>query len=222
MSTDLIVFDLDGTLVDSASQIAQVLNEMRNARGLEPLPLQSYRALVSHGADNLIKKSLCLEDVDLSQNLESFRALLIERPVGPEALFPGVLESLQLIEKSMVKIAICSNKPGNLCRKILRDLKIDRFFTAVIGGGDSAEDKPSPAPLKKAIAQSDSSIDSTVFVGDSTVDQLTAKNLNVKFAFFAAGYDDGVAADQAYFLSSSIYELTKKILHGREEINGTR
>lgn len=213
MNVDLIVFDLDGTLIDSASQIAKILNGMRGSRGMEPLAVQSYRALVSHGADYLIKTSLVLEREDeVSQHLAHFRTQLLEQPVGREILFPGVVESLQLIAQRMVKVAICSNKPGNLCRKILRDLKIEAAFSAVVGGGDASENKPSPIPLQLAIAESQSSASSTVFVGDSTVDQMTAQNSKVRFAFFSAGYDDGVAADDALSVSSSIYELTKNIL----------
>jgi len=220
MSVDLIVFDLDGTLIDSASQIARILNSMRSSRGLEPLAVQSYRALVSHGADYLIETSLELEREDeVSHNLRCFRNQLLEKPVGREILFPGVVESLQFIKRRMIKVAICSNKPGNLCRKILRDLKIEGDFSAVVGGGDASENKPSPIPLQLAIAESQASASSTVFVGDSSIDQMTAKNSKVRFAFFTAGYDDGVVADDALWVSSSIYELTKNILQPQGGMN---
>jgi phosphoglycolate phosphatase len=102
---------------------------------------------------------------------------------------------------------MCSNKPTPLCRKIVDELHLSDFFDALVGGEPGCPPKPDPAPLRRALEAIGADPRSSLFVGDSTVDQKTAAACSVPFVFFSSGYDDGVNHGDAFRVISRLEEI---------------
>ncbi|MCY7281439.1 MAG: HAD hydrolase-like protein [Sphingomonas bacterium] len=172
-----IIFDLDGTLVDSAPHIAAILTQVAGRE----IHASQTRQYLTKGGEQLI--SALLGDESLDENLARFRELYISHPT-PDCLYSGVRDGLDRLASAGRKMAICSNKPQILCDKIVADLGLGHF-SAIIGGAR----KPSPQPLT-----------ATLYVGDSIVDYDTAALSKIPFAFVTYGYaDPGFNTDSPQF-----------------------
>ena len=160
-----LVFDLDGTLVDSAPHIAAMLSEVAG----RPIRATDTRQYLTQGGEQLV--AALLGDKDLVENLAKFRELYIAAPT-PDCFFPGVREGLDRLASAGRTMAICSNKPQSLCDKIVAELELDHF--EIILGSAS---KPCRIPLPASL-----------YVGDSMVDRETAERSDIPFAFVTYGY----------------------------------
>lgn len=198
MSIDAILFDLDGTLIDSAQVIASVINEMRSEQCLTPVDVSLFRKWVSLGADELLRRGMDRPGEDASELVREFRDRYRALPTPLDSLYPGVGETLATLARSGVPMAICSNKPESLCRKILDDTGMTALFGAIVGGDTVRQPKPSREPLDHALALIGSSVTGAIMVGDSTVDQKAARACGLPFVFFSGGYDDGVDVADAF------------------------
>ncbi len=184
------IFDLDGTLVDSAQAIAGVLNGMRAERGLDPLPLNHFRRQISRGVKELVSRTL--PNSAPGEMVPEFRRRYALSRTYASHLYPGVAETIAALRTDGWPLAVCSNKPETLCRKVLVDVGLDEAFTVVVGGDTAAAGKPDPAPLLHALAALGANAAECALVGDSTIDQRAATAGGVRFVFFTGGYDDGV------------------------------
>ena len=172
-----IIFDLDGTLVDSAPHIAAILSEVAG-RSIDPAQTRQY---LTKGGEQLI--SALLGDDNLDENLAKFRQLYFSLAT-PNCLYPGVREGLDRLASSGRTMALCSNKPQILCGKVVAELRLDHF--ALILGSIG---KPCIIPLTAAL-----------YVGDSKVDQETAAVTGIAFAFVTYGYaEPGFTTDAPSF-----------------------
>lgn len=198
MLPQLIVFDLDGTLVDSASTVSSILNEMRFELGKVPLPKTLYAGLISLGAEALISKSLEIYDAEINSSLADFRDRYANIKTSVDDIYPGAIEALRHLQSIGVSLGLCTNKPRALTEKVLHDTGLDNFFPFICAGGDFLAAKPHPDNLLACLNHYQISNLDTWFVGDSTVDQMTAKNVAVKFIFHRCGYDDGVEQNATY------------------------
>jgi 2-phosphoglycolate phosphatase len=189
---EAVVFDLDGTLIDSAPTIAALINAMRAERSMGMLPVEAYRRWVSLGATDLIKRSLGDNGPGVSRLVEDFRVRYRTHPTPVETLYPGVRDTIMALSAARVLLAVCSNKPEHLCRKILDETALTGFFSAIVGGDTARSPKPARDPLDYALDKMGAHASRAIFVGDSTVDQRTASACAIPFVFFACGYDDGV------------------------------
>jgi phosphoglycolate phosphatase len=208
---DAIIFDLDGTLIDSAPVIGCVFNEMRQTRGKNPWPTDSFREWISLGAASLVCHAMEVPAEAAPPLLDEFRHRYALTPTPKETLYLGVPETLTALHSRGFKLAICSNKPEPLCHKVLRETGLEHFFTCVVGGGKVARPKPDRMPLDFCLASLSVTPDRALFVGDSTVDQRAASAAGVPFAFFEAGYDDGVAPTGLSFQMSAISDLLDQV-----------
>lgn len=189
----LIAFDLDGTLIDSITDIASSVNAALVARyGDEGvLPLRTVRGFVGAGARTLIER--CLESLgrpgeDVGPVFERFLPIYNSRLVETTLLYPGMREALDAIA-NRAQLAVLTNKPGNMSRTIVRSLGLDGRFIDVIGGDDLKSRKPNPEGLLKLMARAGVRPEETALVGDSAVDVRTARNAGARSVGVAWGYD---------------------------------
>ena len=172
-----IIFDLDGTLVDSATHIAAILSDVAGRE----IKAWDTRRYLTMGGEQLV--SALLGDANLDQNLAKFRELYLCLPT-PDCLYPGVRKGLERLRDAGRTMALCSNKPQILCEKTVADLGLDQF-AAVLGSAC----KPCMIPLTAAL-----------YVGDSKVDQETAALSGIPFAFVTYGYSEpGFTTDAQRF-----------------------
>jgi phosphoglycolate phosphatase len=187
-----IIFDLDGTLVDSATIIASILNELRKTRGYHHLNHSEYKKIISLGAEQLIKETLHTNSSETVHYLELFRSIYKSTKTPLSSVYDGAFDVLDHLMKNKHRIGICSNKPEFLCRKILFETGLIQYFTAIVGGDTTSNAKPHPEPalvVSAALGREDEPI---YFIGDSSVDQRTAQSIGASFIFFSGGYNDGV------------------------------
>lgn len=182
-----IVFDLDGTLLDSAPDLHAAASRLLGEAGKPALPLATVRSFIGNGIPALVAR--VVETAGLGAGDEDrltarFMAIYAEAPARLTRPFPGVPPMLTAFRAEGIRLGICSNKAEALTRQILADLKLD-LFDVVIGGDTLPQRKPDPAPLRECFARLG---DDGIFVGDSEVDGATAVAAGVPFALFTGGY----------------------------------
>jgi phosphoglycolate phosphatase len=183
-----VVFDLDGTLVDSAKGIAGALNVVRHDRGLPPLPLEDVKRWVSHGAEHLASFALDSTPASLASDLAVFRAVYAGIPADPADLFPSALETVETLHERGIRIGVCTNKPQRLAANIVEGLGLGPFVSAVVGGTADLKPKPDPAPLHLVMNRLATDRGHCLYVGDSEVDAETAEAAGVPFVLVGYGY----------------------------------
>lgn len=191
MTKRLLVFDLDGTLVDSTRDLASAVNAMlaELAPGTPSLPVPVVRSMIGNGAANLVGASLRraglphAPDQALPVFLDHYGRCLLDTT----RLYPGVAEDLATLDG--FDLAVLSNKPGPLCRRILEGLGVAARFARIWGTGDFAGRKPDPGPLRALLRELGAVPQRTALVGDSAVDVQTARAAGVAVYGVAWGLD---------------------------------
>jgi phosphoglycolate phosphatase len=186
----VVVFDLDGTLTDSAPAIGAVLDALRAERGLAPLPTDAYRGWISHGAAALVGAALGQDGPATPAQLTEFRRRYAATRGTPADLYPGVVESLTALRRAGWAMGVCSNKPQALCDKVLAETELQGFFSAVAGGDAVAQGKPHPMHLAHTLALMGRASQGFHFVGDSLIDADAAAAAGAPFLWAAYGYAD--------------------------------
>ena len=181
---DLIIFDLDGTLIDSVGDIADSLNETLVARGLPAHSDAAVARMVGSGVRELVRRALPAGASDLDEVVAEYRAHYLARPLARTALYLGVKPTLDAIR---VPMAVATNKPGVLSRRILSELGVVRQFAAVLGEDDVGRAKPDPLVVDLLRGQVGAARARTLYVGDSLVDADTA---GVDLCLVTYGYAD--------------------------------
>jgi phosphoglycolate phosphatase len=190
-SRSLIVFDLDGTLIDSRVDLAETINEMLAGFGAAALSVDAVTAMVGEGARVLVTRALTAARCDRSvdEGLDRFRVIYDRRLLNHTRPYDGVVDVLRRAA-SRASVAVLTNKPEAPTRRILDAFDLTRDLGGGIIGGDSGfERKPDPAGLRHLIAAAGSGPASTMLVGDSNVDRETAAAAET--AFCAALYGFG-------------------------------
>jgi phosphoglycolate phosphatase len=187
----LLVFDLDGTLVDSARDLAAATNAalQRAAPGVAPIPLETVTSFVGEGARVLIERSLRHAGLELSLDevlpafLESYGRMLLDTT----RLYPGIEPALEALRGR--PLAVLTNKPGPFSRAILEGLGVAGRFARIWGAGDVEQRKPDPAGLLRLIAELGARPRDCWMIGDSATDVRTARAAGVRAAGAAWGLD---------------------------------
>lgn len=193
-----IVFDLDGTLVDSVGDIAAALNGALAEVGLGPLTDDEVRGMVGRGADVTVRRALArlgAEDRDPDALHAGFVRLYAAKPAERSVLYPGTEAMLARFADEGRRLAICTNKPEELTETIVRDLGVWSAFGTVIGASDRLPRKPDPAMLAAAFAGIGVDPADGVMVGDSVTDVGTARALGVPIVLVSFGYTPVPARD---------------------------
>ncbi len=193
-----VVFDLDGTLIDSAPIVESILNEMRLELGLRPMLREQILPLLSIGGVTMLQCALEIDVGEATIALERFRSAYLRKPTPPRSLYPGVTDVLKTLSDANIALSVCTNKPRALAVKSMGETGLLGYFASVCAGDDLLTRKPDAANLKASIALRDP-LESAVFlVGDSSVDQSLAENSGVPFIFFTGGYNDGVILERVF------------------------
>lgn len=184
-----VVFDLDGTLVDSCGACVEILSAMRAERGCHAeIDADAARPLMSAGGEAMVAALLGEACVDPSHDLAEFRGRYAAYRTPRDALFPHVAEGLAAMSGAGLRLAVCSNKPQGLCDAVLRDTGIAPLFDVVVGGRAGAAPKPSPRLLHMVLDGLRAGPRECLFVGDSELDHQAAEAAGMPFLFVGYGY----------------------------------
>lgn len=198
----ILVFDLDGTLADTAGDLVRSLNAVVEPEGLRPTTLAEARHMVGAGARALIQRAYASQDKALDpETLERlFKAYLAyyEEHICEETrLFPGVVAALDRLSAKGFAFAVCTNKIEHPSRKLLAGLGIENRFGAICGQDTFAIAKPDPRLLTMTIGKAGASVDDAVMIGDSGTDIATAKAVGIPVIAVDFGYTDRPIAEFA-------------------------
>ncbi len=193
MSRPVILFDLDGTLADTAADLCETLNVILEMHGRERVPEERVRHLVGGGARLLLERGYretgepaSEEALDLS--FHEFIDYYGRHIADHTKLWPGMRDQLDWLSERGALMAVCTNKVEGLSRKLLEMLGIDHYFPVVIGGDTLPVKKPDPEHLFEAIRQLGGMRENAVMVGDSETDVHAAKNAGIPCVCVSFGY----------------------------------
>jgi phosphoglycolate phosphatase len=186
------VFDLDGTLVDSAPDLHRAANATLAGWALAPYSLDEIKDFIGGGVANLLRR--CLDGRGVAAGADIRQAALsdlmgrLQTTSTMSTLYPGVLEALRDLRAAGVLIGVCTNKDETLAARLLADVGLNGAVHHLVGADNVRPLKPDPAPLLAVIARCEVAPEETLYVGDSAVDALTARNAHVAFALHCKGY----------------------------------
>ena len=189
------MFDLDGTLIDSAPDIHAGANVLLAEEGCEPLQPAETRSFIGRGVPVFIARMRAARGLPeaMQDPLVARFLARYDTAVGLTRPYPGVREALERLAGAGHRLGICTNKPIRPCRAVLAHLELDRFFETVWGGDSLPVRKPDPAPLDAAFEALGAG--PRLYVGDSEVDAETAMRAGVPFLLFTEGYRQRPAAE---------------------------
>ncbi len=190
-----VVFDLDGTLVDTAPDLTSALNWVLESEGREPLPEMDVRHMVGRGGRHLLMRGLAVSGVTASEAeldllLPRFLAYYGDHVAERSTLFPGVEAALLSLSAHGVRLAVCTNKPIGLTEPLLAALGIDRHFQAILGGDSFTFRKPDPRHLLETLNRLEVAAAEAVMVGDSDSDVKAARGAGMPVIGVSFGYTE--------------------------------
>ncbi|QMU61713.1 MAG: phosphoglycolate phosphatase [Gammaproteobacteria bacterium] len=220
VQTRCVMFDLDGTLVDSAPDIAISMNKMLLELNFPPHDLAQVRDWIGNGAGRLIKRALTGQldgepPEGLFKQAHQLFFDIYEQHIHVEsAMYPGVLEGLMALREQSYILACITNKPRRFTPPLMEAFKIDHFFDYLICGDDLTVKKPDPQVLQAILKQTNLSPQQAIMVGDSASDIKAAQLANMKSFCVSYGYHQGKGVDAlgADYIIDSIAEIPQYLL----------
>lgn len=189
----LLIFDLDGTLVDSSEDLARAMNATRTFAGMEPLDPALIYQYVGNGAEILVQRALG-PDADpalLREALVYFLDFYSKNAVANTFVYPGMREAIQSLSASGHTLAVLTNKPTRASIDLIHHLELSPYFARIYGGDSLAEKKPFPGGIDQLREEFGTPQSETLMIGDSSVDVQTARNAGVKACGVAWGFQPG-------------------------------
>jgi phosphoglycolate phosphatase len=193
----LVMFDLDGTLVDSVPDLAAAVDEMLLKLGRAAVGIEAVRVWIGNGARVLVRRALAggiehthVDDAETDHAL----AIFMDAYAGSHKLtvvYPGVRSTLKWLHKQGVEMALITNKPERFVAPLLDELKLGRYFRWIIGGDTLPQQKPDPAALNFVMQMAGVQPGQALFIGDSRNDVLAAKAAGVQCVALSYGYNHG-------------------------------
>ncbi|MCU1239630.1 MAG: phosphoglycolate phosphatase [Candidatus Acidoferrum typicum] len=185
-----IIFDLDGTLIDSKLDLIHSVNAMLGEMKRAQLPAETISGYIGHGAPQLVARALgaTATEEDLRHGLQFFLGYYEEHKMDNTCAYPGVPETLAQLNH--VPMAVLTNKPERISVRILNSLGLARYFRVIYGGNSFESKKPDPFGANKILQELGVAAHDTLIVGDSEVDVQTARNAGTRAA--AVNYGFGV------------------------------
>ncbi len=212
--TCAVIFDLDGTLVDSAPDIHASVNEMLIDEGFGTFTLPEIISFIGNGLPALIEKVMAARSI-APQEFQRLHDDVLQRYLASEGaltqIYPDVVSNLRSLKSQGIKMGICTNKPEGPARHLLDILDLTQFFDVIIGGDTLSQRKPAALPLRTTIEHLRA--DRVLYVGDSEVDAATAQAAGIAFALFTEGYRKTDASEIPHdVLFSSFTGFTEQAL----------
>jgi phosphoglycolate phosphatase len=214
---DLLIFDLDGTLIDSKRDLALSVNATRAHLGMGPLDIGKISSYVGNGAPVLIRRALGEQATDalVEEGLEFFLEYYREHTLDSTRLYPGVKESLDRLRAAGKRLAVLTNKPVAPSRGIVEGLGVSGHFFQIYGGNSFVFKKPNPIGVEKLMAEAGVDRGHTLMVGDSGVDVETARNAGVQACGVTYGFAPETLSNPAPdLLVDRMEELADWVLRG--------
>ncbi len=195
-----LVFDLDGTLVDTAPDLTAATSAVLTANGRRAVSLDEVRDMVGHGARKLILRGFertgaAIDEAEANTFFDDFLRHYRSAIAQKSRPYPGIIALLDKARSQGLALAVCTNKLESLSRQLLDELNLSDYFGAVIGPDTLGIAKPDPAPLMAALERIGSAPDRAVMIGDSATDINTAKAAGVVSVAVSFGYSDRPVAD---------------------------
>ncbi len=195
MNTPLVVFDLDGTLIDTAPDLVDSLNHTIALDGLAPVSYSDLTFLVGHGAKVMIGRAFELRQAALgaqrhAELLDHFVRHYHQGMPGSSKPYPGLVDALERLRASGHDLAVCTNKMESLARNLLDGLGLTHYFTVITGGDTFEWRKPDARHLLETVKLAGGHPSRTIMIGDSINDIKVAQNASVKAIAVPFGYSD--------------------------------
>ncbi|MEC9342151.1 MAG: phosphoglycolate phosphatase [Pseudomonadota bacterium] len=189
-----VLFDLDGTLADTAPDIAAALDEVLAAQGHPPAGLDAARGWIGNGVERLLERALLDATArrpkadEVARAVRAFLGSYSTRLVARSCCYPGMIDLLGALSGCGIRVGCVTNKPEAEARAVLEGLGIAPLFGCVVGGDTTPEKKPSPLPVQRALAVLGAARESTILVGDSDNDLRAATAAGVRSIWVTWGY----------------------------------
>jgi phosphoglycolate phosphatase len=216
---DLLIFDLDGTLIDSKLDLAHAVNATRAHFGLPPLDLETVGNYIGNGAPVLIRRAMGAEasQPDVDKALEFFLAYYGDHKLDNTRAYPGIPEALEALHQASVRMAVLTNKPVRISGRIIDGLGLSKYFLHVYGGNSFDRKKPDPLGVETLLAETGVSKDRALMVGDSGVDVQTARNAGVKVCGVTYGFQpESFVTDPPDMIVDRPEELARAVIAERK------
>lgn len=202
MNIRAVIFDLDGTLIDTAPDLANATNHVLARCGRRAVGLDEVRVMVGHGARALITRGFAVtgapvEAGDLETLYGEFIAHYEANIASDSQLFPGTVELLVRCRLAGLKLGVCTNKIERLSRKLIQAMGVEFYFGAVVGSDTLGIYKPDARPYRETLRQLGVNGGDSIFIGDSETDLLTARAAGVPMIGVTFGYADKPIAELA-------------------------
>jgi len=210
-----VIFDLDGTLIDSEADLASSVNATRHFMGREPLAPSVVASYVGNGAPVLMRRALGPEasEQDVARALDYFIRYYHQHCLDETKLYPGTREMLDALHAADRRLAILTNKPVRISHRIVEGLGLKEHFFEVYGGNSFEQKKPHPIGIERLLETTGLSPVLTLMVGDSGVDVETARNAGVAACGVTFGLSPHtVRAAEPDYLIDAMAELTPIVL----------
>ena len=216
-----ILFDLDGTLIDSIPDITQALNNMRKKFSLPPIKADAVRNIVGRGFPTTVKKILSIDNSEQEVETiykEAYQITLTEytQHMGKHTtIFPNVIDTLIDLKKQNYRTAIVTNKESKHAILTIKHLNLEPYFDLIIGGNTTNNYKPHPEPVYFAMKKLQASPENSIMIGDSKSDIQAAKAANIRSIAVTYGYNHGEPINNAQpdYIINNIGELTNLLVN---------
>jgi len=188
-----IVFDLDGTLVNTAPDLQATLNHVLESHGYEPVSAETTQTIIGHGAKAMLRSGLSIQGLDLPDDeidlmFEAFLVHYAENIDTHSAPYPGCLEALIRLSKAGATLAVCTNKTQVLADHLLQKLGMTQYFATIKGADSVPNRKPHAGHILETLKSANGQPDRAIMIGDSDTDERAAHNAALPFLFVPFGY----------------------------------